>query len=97
MFGHLHKRVEESMSVLFSDISYALLRAKLLAEMVIAVIASSELLQQVVAEPERMDIAESFISRVSIRGDHMARRISENQDGLAERDARLVAEVAKES
>jgi hypothetical protein len=91
------KRVEESMSILFADISYALLRAKLLTEMVIDVIASCELLLQVIADPERLDIAESFIARSSIRADHMGRRISENQEGLLERNARLVAQVAHES
>jgi hypothetical protein len=91
------KRVEESIGVLFSDISYALLRAKLLTEMVIDVIASCELLHQVVAEPDRLDIAESFISRASIRADHKGRRISENQEGRLERDARLVAQVTRES
>jgi hypothetical protein len=94
---HMAKCVEESMGVLFSDLSYALLRAKLLTEMVIDVIASSELLQQVIAEPERLDIAEAFITRASIKADHTRRRIAENQEGLLERDARLVAEMTRES
>ena len=87
-------RVEESIGVLFSDISYALLRAKLLTEMVIDVIASCELLQQAVADPERLDFAEAFISRCAIKADYMARRISENAEGLLERDARLLAQVS---
>jgi hypothetical protein len=91
------ERVEESIAVLFSDISYALLRAKLLTEMVIDVIASCELLQQAVVDPERLDIAESFISRRAIKADHMSRRISENADGLLERDARLLAQVSEQS
>jgi hypothetical protein len=86
-------RVEEAMTVLFSDLSYALLRAKLLTEMVIDVIASSELLQQVGADSDRLDIAESFISRRAIMADHLSRRIAENADGLLERDARLVAKA----
>jgi alkylation response protein AidB-like acyl-CoA dehydrogenase len=88
------ERVEESMTVLFSDISYALLRAKLLTEMVIDVIASCELLQQVAADPDRLDIAESFVSRRAIKADYLNRRIAENTDGMLERNARLVAQAA---
>jgi hypothetical protein len=87
-------RVEEAMTVLFSDISYALLRAKLLTEMVIDVIASCELLQQVAVDPDRLDIAESFISRRAIKADHLNRRIAENAEGMLERNARLVAKAA---
>jgi alkylation response protein AidB-like acyl-CoA dehydrogenase len=85
------ERVEESMGVMFSDINYALLRAKLLTEMVIDVIASCELLQQVVADRDRLDLAESFIARHTIKADYLSRRIAENADGLLERDARLIA------
>jgi len=85
------ERVEESIGVMFSDISYALLRAKLLTEMVIDVIASCELLQQLVVDPDRLDIAESFIARHTIKADYLSRRIAENADGLLERDARLIA------
>ncbi len=85
------ERVEESIGVMFSDINYALLRAKLLTEMVIDVIASCELLQQVVADPDRLDLAESFIKRHTIKADYLSRRIAENADGLLERDARLIA------
>jgi len=84
------ERVEESMGVMFSDISYALLRAKLLTEMVIAVIASCELLEQVVADPERIDFAEAFIARHAVNTDYLNRRIAENASGKLERDARLI-------
>ena len=87
------ERVEESMGVMFSDISYALLRAKLLTEMVIDVIASCELLEQVVADRDRLDIAKSFIARHAIKADYLNRRIAENAEGLLERNARLVARV----
>jgi alkylation response protein AidB-like acyl-CoA dehydrogenase len=91
------ERVEESMGVLFSDISYALLRAKLLTEMVIDVIASCELLQQVGADRDRLDITESFIARHAIKADYLNRRIAENAEGLLDRDARLVAKVASQT
>ena len=87
------ERVEDSMGVMFSDISYALLRAKLLTEMVIDVIASCELLEQVVADRNRLDIAKSFIARHAIKADYLNRRIAENAEGLLERNARLVARV----
>jgi len=91
------ERVEESIGVMFSDISYALLRAKLLTEMVIDVIASCELLQQVVADPDRLDIAESFIASHAIKADYLSRRIAENADGLLERDARLIASITNQA
>ncbi len=91
------ERVEESIGVMFSDISYALLRAKLLTEMVIDVIASCELLQQVVADPDRLDIAESFIASHTIKADYLSRRIAENADGLLERDARLIASITNQA
>ena len=84
-------RVEESTKVLFSDISYALLRAKLLAEMVIDVLASTELLRQAGVVAARLDVAESYILRREIEGDAMARRIEENVAGRADRDARVLA------
>jgi alkylation response protein AidB-like acyl-CoA dehydrogenase len=91
------KRVEESMGVLFSDIPYALLRAKLLTEMVIDVIASCELLQQVAVDRNRLDLAESFIARHAIKADYLNRRIAENADGRLERDARLIAQTASQA
>jgi len=91
------RRVEESMGVMFSDIPYALLRAKLLTEMVIDVIASCELLEQVAVDRDRLDIAESFIGRHAIKADYLNRRIAENVEGVLERDARLVARMASES
>ncbi len=83
--------VEESTKVLFSDISYALLRSKLLAEMVIDVLASTELLRQAGVVAARLDVAESFILRREIEGAAMARRIEENAAGRVDRDARVLA------
>ncbi len=83
-------RVEESTKVLFSDLSYALLRSKLLAEMVIDVLASTELLRQAGVEAARLDVAESFILRREVEGEGMARRIEENAAGRVDRDARVL-------
>jgi len=84
-------RIEEATKVLFSDIGYALLRAKLLSEMVIDVLAATELLRQVGVEPTRIDYAESFIRRRMLELEAVARRIEENHQGRSERDARVVA------
>ncbi len=84
-------RVEESTKVLFSDISYALYRAKLLAEMVIDVLAATELLRQAGVAPERLDLAESFILRRAIQDEATARRIEENATGRLDRDTRVLS------
>jgi hypothetical protein len=77
--------------VLFADPAYALLRAKLMAEMVIDVISASELLLQAKADPGRHDLAEAYVIRRMLDVDHAARRIHENHEGRQERDARIVS------
>lgn len=84
------ERVEGSLKVLYSDPAYALLRAKLVAEMVIDVIAAAELLTQVRADPGRLDIAEAFIVRRVLAVDHAARRIEENIEDRLARDTRVL-------
>jgi len=87
-------RIEECALVLFSDLGYALLRAKMIAEMVINVIAATELLRQVGADPSRLDLAEAFVRRRMLETEAMARRIRENQKGRLERDERILAAYA---
>jgi alkylation response protein AidB-like acyl-CoA dehydrogenase len=82
--------VEKASQTLFSDISYALMRAKILAEMVIDVIAGAELLRQAKDDPERLALAESFVRRRAIVDEALARRIEENQEGRMARDARIL-------
>jgi alkylation response protein AidB-like acyl-CoA dehydrogenase len=88
------ERIEKASGALFTDIGYALMRAKLLAQMVIDVTAATELLRQVAIRPERRDIAEAFIRRRYLETEHAARRIEENAEGHLERDDRLMATVA---
>ncbi len=102
--GKLAARVEEVMlsideasKQLFADPQYALLRAKLLAEMVIDVIAACELLHQVGADESRLDVAASWIRRRMLAAEHSSRRIRENAEGRIERDTRVLAQVAAES
>jgi alkylation response protein AidB-like acyl-CoA dehydrogenase len=82
--------VDEAAKILFSDLPYALLRAKLVAEMVINLIAASELLQQAQADPSRRDLAEAFVIRRMLENELGARRIAQNHAGRLERDARIL-------
>jgi alkylation response protein AidB-like acyl-CoA dehydrogenase len=84
--------VDESAKILFSDLPYALLRAKLVAEMVINLIAASELLQQAQADPGRRDLAEAFVIRRMLENELGAKRIAQNHAGRLERDARILAQ-----
>jgi hypothetical protein len=70
--------------------SYALMRSKLLAQMVIDVAAATELLHQAGADPSRLDLAEAFIARRFLDVEHAGRRIEENSEGRLERDARVL-------
>jgi alkylation response protein AidB-like acyl-CoA dehydrogenase len=90
-------RIEDALKVLFSDMSYALLRAKLMAQMVIDVIAATELLKQAGADPSRLDLAEAFIRRRMLAVEHAARRIEVNAEGTLERDARLLERIVPSS
>jgi alkylation response protein AidB-like acyl-CoA dehydrogenase len=83
--------VEQSLTALFSDPSYALLRAKLMAQMVIDVAAATELLHQAGVDPTRLDLAEAFVVRRHLDAEHAGRRIQENAEGHLARDARILA------
>ena len=84
-------RIEKASQVLFADISYALMRAKVLAEMVIDVVAGTELLRQAKGgDAQRLAIAETFVRRRAIISESLARRIEENHDGRMARTARVL-------
>jgi alkylation response protein AidB-like acyl-CoA dehydrogenase len=87
-------RVEETLQSLYSDLTYALLRAKLMAEMVIDVIAATELLKQAGADPSRIDIAHAFVRRRMLDVEHKSQRIEQHQHGRVDRDLRLLEQVA---
>ncbi len=84
-------RIEQAGGVLFQDVGYAMLRAKLLSQMVIFVTAATELLHQAGADPTRAPVADAFIARHILEVEHMARRIEENADSKAENDAAVLA------
>ena len=87
-------RIQDAAKVLFSDLSYALLRAKLIAEMVINAMSATELLHQVGADAVRLDLAEAFVRRRVIESESMAKRIEQNHVGRLERDSRILAGYA---
>ena len=91
LVGTLLGRIQECAQVLFTDLPYALLRAKMIAEMVINAKCATELLHQVGADATRIDLAEAFIRRRVIESEALAKRIEQNPVGRLERDARILA------
>ncbi len=87
--------VEETAASLFDDVAQALLRAKLMAEMVINVISGTELLRQAAADASRQDLAAAFILRRVLETEHMGRRIRENTEGQLERASHIIAQSMK--
>jgi len=85
------QRVDQAASALFGDLGYALLRAKLLAEMVIDCAAATELLHQAGADPTRLALAEAFVTRHALECEHKFRRIHENAEGRVELESRVLA------
>ena len=83
-------RIEQATGAMLQDFGYALLRAKLLSQMVIDVAAATELLHQAGADPRRLDLAEAFVLRRFHDTELSARRIESNAEGRIERDARVL-------
>jgi alkylation response protein AidB-like acyl-CoA dehydrogenase len=83
-------RIEQATGAMLQDFGYALLRAKLLSQMVIDVAAATELLHQAGADPRRRDLAEAFVLRRFHDTELSARRIESNAEGRIERDARVL-------
>jgi len=83
-------RIEQATGAMLRDLGYALLRAKLLSQMVIDVAAATELLHQAGADPRRRDLAEAFVLRRLHDTELAARRIEANAEGRVERDARVL-------
>jgi hypothetical protein len=90
LVGNMISRIEKASQVLFSDLSYALMRAKVLSEMVIDVIAGAELLRQATADAGQLAVAETFLRRRAILSEALGRRIEENQEGRMARDAKIL-------
>jgi hypothetical protein len=89
--AEMTQRVDQAAAALFGDLGYALLRAKLLAEMVIDCAAATELLHQAGADPSRLALAEAFVTRHALECEHKFRRIHENAEGRIELESRVLA------
>jgi alkylation response protein AidB-like acyl-CoA dehydrogenase len=76
---------------LAKDVGYALLSAQSLAEIVISVVVSAELLRQADADPERTDIAASWIERRMVDLEGRAARILAGSSELIGRCERMIA------
>ena len=83
-------RIEESAHALLSDFGYALLSARSVAEMVIAVIVACELLRQAEVAPERTELAARWIHVKMLELETHARRVIEGDAGRIERCEKIV-------
>jgi hypothetical protein len=84
------ERIEQSAHALLSDFGYALLSARAVAEMVIAVIVASELLRQAEHAPERTELAARWIFVKMLELESQARRVIEGDAGRIERCEKIV-------
>jgi alkylation response protein AidB-like acyl-CoA dehydrogenase len=76
--------------VLAADMGYALLSAQSLAENIISVIVSAELLRQADADPARFDVAASWVERRMVDVEGRSERIREGSPGLLDRCDRMI-------
>ena len=83
-------QILESSAALLADFGYALLSARSLADVVIAVIVGAELLKQADADPKRFDIAASWINRHAHEVEAVTRRIGEGTGERIERAERIL-------
>jgi hypothetical protein len=84
------ERIEASSSALMKDFGYALLSARAVAEMVIAVVVSTELLRQADHAPARIELAARWIHVKMLELDAHARRVIEGDAGRIERCEKIV-------
>ena len=85
------EQVLEAGPALMSDAAYALLSAGSLAESVISVIVGAELLNQADADPNRQDIAASWIERRMVDLEGRTERIRQGNVDLLDRCERMIA------
>ncbi len=83
------EKANEATRFLLANLNYALMRSKLMLEMVVDVIAATELLQQAAIEPGRLELAVAWIQRRSLETDFRLKRIAAGVTRF-DRDAQLV-------
>ena len=76
---------------LMADFAYALMSARSLAEVVIAVVVGAELLKQAEADPRRFDLAASWINRRMVDLEGCTRRIKEGSSDRIDRADKIIA------
>lgn len=76
---------------LLADFSYALMSAQSLAEVVASVIAGAELLKQAKADPNRFDLAASWINRRMVDLEGRCKRIKEGSVDQLDRCTNIIA------
>ncbi len=85
------ERILEASSSLLADLSYALLSARSLADVVINVIVGAELLKQAQADPRRFDLAASWINRRMLDVEAKAQRIKQGTVARIDRAEKILS------
>jgi alkylation response protein AidB-like acyl-CoA dehydrogenase len=80
-------------SALVSDVAYALMSARSLAEVVISVVVAAELLKQAEADPARFDLAASWVNRRMVDLESRTQRIQSGSLDRLERAEKIIALV----
>ncbi|MEE3332105.1 MAG: acyl-CoA dehydrogenase family protein [Myxococcota bacterium] len=87
-------QIFDASASLMADFSYALLSAQLLADVVIAVIVAAELLKQAQADPNRYDLAASWINRRMLDVAQNTQRIREGSVARIDRCEKILEHVS---
>ena len=82
--------INDASAALVADPSYALLSARAVGEMVIHVIVGTELLRQAQVDPERLDLAASWVNLKMLELAMYAQRVSEGDVSRVERCERII-------
>jgi alkylation response protein AidB-like acyl-CoA dehydrogenase len=85
------KLIMDSSGALLEDVSYALMSARSLADVVSSVIAGAELLKQAKADPARLDLAASWINRRMVDLESKCQRIREGSADRLNRCENIIA------
>ena len=84
------KLILDASSALMADFAYALMSARSLAEVVISVIVGAELLKQAEADPNRFDLAASWINRRMVDLESRTQRIQEGTHDRIDRADKII-------
>ena len=85
------QRITEASAALLQDFSYALLSSKPVADMVVDVIVATELLKQAQVDPQRIDLAASWVNRKMLDLEMHAARVGSGGVDRIARCERIVS------